>query len=347
MARSPAGKTSEETPPSPRITEARRVLSDYNRCHRFTPGGKLLVIAGARSLLALDPAGKDGPAPFLDFDYLADSVYPFDDELTLLAAERMADDPACGSSSDPYRLWWVEGGTKRLLWDAESDMSPADSPISPDGRLVAISRLRDKPGKDAFGCYTLVTLIDRTTGRSRDLDLCGRSLDLIGWHGQGAGLRAVVVANHAGDRDEGKREVFLADPATGDLESAPRTLPLRHRHVLVSPSGQRIARYRNSQLELTGPGKGNGKIVPFTPAEEEYTHFECMRWLNDRYIQLHGRQLTLIDAETAVKHYPLRDGRPVESYTSSYEVSPDLRWVAFRPSGKALHLGRLVFDGGR
>ena len=326
------------------FADLRRVLPPSCLHHDFTPGGRYLVYANGPGLFALAP---EYPAEVIDLAHFENPVFEVHriDEGPTVLVQEVLPTLSCGwSNGDPMRFWWVSGGQSLLLRGPEKDIHLAESPVSPDRRYVALNQWRDRT--DQNGRYSVVWLLDRERGTTRLIDLPNRLVGLVGWKGQGAGLRAVLAT----DRWKFSPEVpaiYLADPSSGAWVADPDPSPtIRRLNGIVSPDGRLLAEIEGGkELVVVDLVSGRRASAFLFPPGSNFTHAaECARWAAPGFLQPLGDGLILIDAFTLKVSHPLAEPEWIIP-ASGCRFSPDLAWVAYRREYRGdlgLYLGRVV-----
>src|SRR5258708_38453184 len=88
------------------------------------------------------------------------------------------------------------------------------------------------------GRYATVLFFNRENGETKTVDISGKSLSMIGWDQDAAGLRVVLMTNRWGTDRSGKQETFVVDPKTGKWEQSDQLHPLFLKADLRSPDGK-------------------------------------------------------------------------------------------------------------
>jgi hypothetical protein len=330
----------------PRIEPLRRLLDRRGSHCQFTPDGRQAVYVDGPVVFAVSlPAGE--PVEVARFDHPPWEVKVLDGSPYLLVVEGIAQKAGVRSSADPMRIWWVDPARKEkvLVRGPEKDLSLSESPLSPDGRYVAMESWLEKPEKK--GRYKVLQVLDRSTGKTRTVEVPGKSLSLTGWRGEGPALRAVVVADRWATGPD-RPEEFVLDPATGTQEKAGTAGPPAARW-LTSPDGRHRAAVRDGELVLADAAGGRERRFRFHEDDRRFAHEESVEWAGPGHLKFNGPRLALIDIATLKMSYPTPAADAKLYPAHGYTFSLDGRWVLYEgedgSAGAGLHFGRVRRPG--
>jgi hypothetical protein len=240
------------------------------------------------------------------------------------------------------KIWWVDRKKKEklLLRGPEKDLGLSGSPLSPDGRYVAMQTYRDNP--NGKGRYAVLLLLDRNSGEVKTVDIPGQSLSVTGWRAKGVSFQAIATANRW-ESDKALRKVYSVDPATGEFEQV-SSVDATSSAKLTSPNGKYESRIAGMELVLTERDTGHERRFQFHEDDRRFVSEECVKWVNSRYLQFHGPRLALIDVSTLKMNYPAPVEKDKKFRSYGYQFSRDFQWVLYQRDGissEGLQLGKV------
>lgn len=316
----------------PKIGLPRKLLPERSYDHSISPGNKFVVYVSDSTILAV-PLDEVNSEPFevAKFDYPPVIVRVLNDTLDLLVQEAMPETPGTHSSSDPMRIWLLEGsGHKRTLLRApEKHIGIAEAAASADLRYFAFDQWQGEPGTDDR--TKVLFILDRTTGNEQTFRIRGEGLTLIDWRQSGDGFQGVAVTNRWPWENEGS-ELYIADPSSGALERQADVDALFELANLWSPNKTRRVRVDGHDLVVTDVA--SGKLSRFTFHEDDWPFIieECVEWAGPQYVKFNGRRLSLIDVTALKMCFPEFDHEG-EFDPHSFKFSTDMRWVLYQGDG--------------
>jgi hypothetical protein len=346
------GPRPERTPQTdPNLTEAGPHISEpvlvcKNAAQfMFSPGGKKVVYTVGdwdepSVIYAVAPEAPNDTVELARLEKIAQSVKCLDsDALRLLVIERTPKEPRSWSSDDPERLWWIDRAKNqrqalqgpwgdRMLW-------LADNAASPDARYVVIRSLKPGPGK---GNHSILHVLDRQSDKVQSIEIPDKSLDHVGWSGEGAGLRVVFAYGGQWDNKE-KRRYFEADPVTGAYALMDPQPAADDQARPKSPDGTMVAELeRKKKLVVTELKSGKRQEFAFHEDDLRYVREGCFEWVSPHYLRLHWLRLAFLDVRTMKMNYATAKSEE----GSGYIFSPDFRWALWQRPDQGLFLGRVT-----
>jgi hypothetical protein len=346
------GPRPERTPQTdPNLTDAGPHIGDtVLLCAKpgpyvFGPGAKKVVYVegdreGPSVVYAIAPENPGEKVELARVEKMVQSITCLTPDATrLLIRESIPTQPGVWSGDDPERLWWIDGAAKQRQalqgpW-GDKLLSLGDIPVSPDGRYVVIGSW--KPAADR-GNYAVLHILDRQTGKTQTIDIPNKSLEHVGWDGDGQELRVVFTEGHRWDK-EAKRRWFQADPATGAYMPVNPPPKVEDPAQRVSPDGSLVAGLLGKEkLTVTEVKSGKRQVFAFHEDDQRYVEEGCFEWVSPRYLKLALGKLSFLDVRTMKMNYPAAKGDERTGYT----FSPDFRWALLERVDKGLYLGRVV-----
>jgi hypothetical protein len=237
-------------------------------------------------------------------------------------------DPHVFSLSDPTAMMLLQRAAKRVVplsgpWGERG--SAAEAAVSPDGKQLAVTSSRDRAqGK---GSYRVVHFVSVDAPQHNVTFAHGEDwLNVVGWLGQGAELRAVVQAGLSYDEDDPPRW-FLVAPATATFTE----LPAKAAGIpdpTLSPDGKhRYACNKDEEILITELATGTVKRFPVVPRERHALTDGCeLTWRGSRFLEFAPERTAFIDVESLKLSFPFADGAE-ESGAIEYDQA--FKWAAF------------------
>ncbi len=329
----------------PTIGKPRKLLTRLAPHYSFSPKGRFAVYQDRSTIRELPLDQPDGkPYEIIRFDHSPWEVRVVDDDLDLIVQEGIPERPGVESSSDPMRIWWVDGKTKekKLLQGPEKDLNLAEVPVSPDHRYVALYQSKSNPaGK---GGIRFLQILDRESGEVKVCDSQDKYLNLIGWIETQSGLRVIAITNRWQFDNKEPSELYLVDPTTGTVELQSNVDARLEIDNPLSPDGTHRVRVGKDELIVTDLGDGKHRLFVFHEDDRRYVGPESIEWVTPRYLKFNGPRLALIDVTSMKMCFPVStDGMRLGAYT--YKFSPDFHWVLFQgeaSDGEGLFLAPVV-----
>jgi hypothetical protein len=314
----------------PKIGQPRKLLPRLASHYSFSPKGQFAVYQDRETVLALSLNQAEGKHfEIIRFDHSPWTLHIVGDDLNLLAQEGIPETPGVKSSADPMRIWWVEGKKheKKLLRGPEKDLNLAEQPVSPDQRYVVLSQWQGDPRKQ--GRSKVLYIIDRESGNTSVSKLGKKDLSIIGWKQPQTGLRLVAITNRWQFDKKETSQLYLADPATGNLELQANVDARLEIDNPLSPDGRHRVRVGKEELMVSDSEGGKQQRFVFHEDDRRFVGPECIEWVSPRYLKFNGQRLALIDVTTMRMCFPVpADGARFSSH--SYKFSPDFRWVLYQ-----------------
>jgi hypothetical protein len=315
---------------APTFGKARKLQSRLAAHYSFSPKGRFAVYQDRSTIWALPLDQPDGkPHEIVRFDHSPWEVGVVDDDLDLIVQEGIPEFGGMKSSSDPMRIWWVNGKSKEktLLQGPMKDLNLAEVPVSPDHRYVALHQWKEKPvGK---GRTRFLQFFSRENGEVKECDSQGRDLYLIGWKETKTGLRVIAVTNRWQFGKKEPSELYMVDPTTGTVELQSNVDARLDIDNPLSPDGKHRVRVGKDELIVTDLRDSKERRFVFHEDDPRYFSPECVEWVTPRYLKFNGQRLALIDVTTMNMCFPAStDGMRLGSYT--YKFGPDFHWVLFQ-----------------
>jgi hypothetical protein len=211
----------------------------------------------------------------------------------------------------------------------EKNRDLATPAVSPDRRYVAFEQWRDIPG--SLERTLVVILLDRSTAKSRALELSGRSLSLVGWKPAAAGPEAELVTDRWNFDETKPTERYRVDSASGTLVKE-KAVTRAELAALTSPDGKHRAQIEDQTLVVVDAASGARRTFAFHDDDHDYVGEDCLEWAGPRYLKFNGRRLALIDITLMKMCFPkTADGSKDDPY--AWKFSPDFRWVLYPGAG--------------
>jgi len=328
----------------PKIGRFRKLLPKQSAHYSFSPRGHFTVYQDGATIFALPMNVPDGKAfEVIRFDYSPWAVDVLNGDLDLLVQEGVQETVGVKSSSDPMRIWWVDGKSraKTSLRGPEKGLTLSEEPVSPDLRYVVLSQWQgDIRGGDRT---QVLSILDRNSGKTSECKLKGKSLSAIGWKKTDAGLRAMAVTNRWQFDKKESSESYLADPSTGKLEHQANVDYRLGRDNPRSPDGKQMVQVVENELVVTNLQSSEQRRFTFHEDDHRLVGPQCVEWVSPRYLRFNGQRLAFIDTTTMKMCFAVSaDG--VNFNSPSYRFDPDFRWVLYQGEGidgEGLFLGRV------
>lgn len=251
-----------------------------------------------------------------------------------LVQQTFHEQPNTFSGSDPTDFFLFERPQRKLVplagpWGKSG--SPTEASLSPDGKFFALASFKKK-SKGAGGYHVLHfgsvgAPVSRTTFEHGE-----DWLDVVGWQGSGASLRAVVRSGLAYDKEQ-KPSWFLVDPSTAASQDLPA--PADEQPNALSPDGKhRYACNRDQEIVISDVPSGATRVFPVVPRERHALAEECeLSWRGPRFLEFSPERTAFIDIESLKLSFPFAEGAEPEDVN----YDPDFKWaVATRDSRLAI-----------
>lgn len=245
-----------------------------------------------------------------DFDSIACS--PAEDPCLIKETERK--DPNSFSSADPsdfVLLRRAKKQTVKLVGPWGSKGSTTEASVSPDGKFVALAALLSK--SKGPGGYHGLHFIDVDAPTTSVPYTHGEDwLDVVGWQGTGADLRAVVRLGRAYDKEK-KPSWLLVDPKSGAATELPQEPASLSR--ALSPDGKyRYSCNKDAEIVITEVATGAARSFPVAPRERHALASECeLSWRGPRFLEFSPERTAFIDIESLKLSFPFPEGAEPES----------------------------------
>ncbi len=329
----------------PTIGKPRKLLSRLSEHYSFSPNGRFAVYQDRSTISALPLDLPDGtPHEIIQFDHSPWEVRVLDDDLDLIVQEGIPEFSGLKSSSDPMRIWWVDGKTKekKLLRGPEKELNLAEVPVSPDHRYVALHQWTENPVAEVR--TRSLQILNRERGELKVCESQGKDLYLIDWKETQSGLRVIALTNRRQFGKTAPSESFLVDPATGKVVVQSNVDARLEIDNPLSPDGKHRVQVGKKELIVTDQGDGKQRRFVFHEDDRRFVGPECIEWVTSRYLKFNGQRVALIDVTTMKMCFPASaDGAKFGSHT--FKFSPDFHWVLFqgeRDDGEGLFLAPVV-----
>lgn len=230
--------------------------------------------------------------------------------------------------------------TKRVLAPpvTGADLGIA-APLSPDATWIVWRTLKELPNaKQRKRRYWLLHLAPVSGAAPRTVDEEGHSLEVIGWTGTGATLKAVVQDGLSYD-EETKPTWSLLDPKTGartPIASVPAGVS---NDEGVSPDGKHRVICKDGEIIVTDASGGGAKRVPIHPDDRKALEGEhCVSWASPKYLHYAVDRLGFIDIDTMKLSFAFPPG---EEPKSPLSFSDDFAWAA-QTTPEGIRLAKVV-----
>jgi hypothetical protein len=203
----------------------------------------------------------------------------------------------------------------------------AEQPVSPDGRVVAITRFRGSEPR-----YTVLCFVTVATGAEMCLESFARPMNVVGWTTAGDQPRAVV--RQGLPWDETPPAYLVVDPRDGNVEG-PATAPRGDPNL--APDGKHSVDCETEDTIVVRRVPDGASRSFLLHEDDRYAlDEECVFWLGPRHLALYTSRMGIIDVESMKMSYPFPED---EDFTATF--SDDMKWaVAHRDDG--LYVGRVV-----
>jgi hypothetical protein len=326
---------------APKIGRPIKLLSDLSAHYSFSPNGQFAVYQDKERIFAFSLDQADAkPFEIIRLDYSPWSVHLVDDDLNLVVQEGIPETLGVKSSADPMRVWWVDGKKheKRLLRGPEKDLNLAEHPVSPDKRYVVLSQWQGDTGKE--GRSKVLFILDRESGKATICKSAKLDLSVIGWKQAEGRLRLAAITNRWLFDKNQTSELYLADPATGNLERQENADARLEIDNPLSADGKHRVRVGKQELVVTDVQDGKQRQFVLHEDDLRFVGPECIQWVSPRYLKFNGQRLALIDVTAMKMCFPVTaDVARFPSHT--YQFSPDFRWVLYqgqKEDGEGLYI---------
>lgn len=252
-------------------------------------------------------------------------------------------EPNTFSGSDPTQLLLVQRAAKKVVplvgpWGEHGSTTKAS--VSPDGKQVALSSMHErKAGKSWFHSLHFVSVDDPAVqvayAHGEDW------LDVVGWHGSGAELRAVVRIGQAYDKEQVPAWLLVdprsgaETPLTGDDPSIP--------DETLSPDGKlRYSCNKDQELLFTELSTGKVRRFPIDARERHAFAEDCeLAWRGPRFLEFSPERTAFIDVESLKLSFPFPENEAENADPINPEYDPTFTWAAFT-QGKRLGVARVT-----
>ncbi len=287
--------------------------------YSVTDGGKTRVVSAS-----LDGAADETALVQVDHDLGRIVCAPRTAD-PCVVEEQTPKTPGESSSEDPRVFHLVQRArkTSRLLegpWGDHGDLFSSEA-VSPDGAWVAMAQW--KPRAKGTGNFEIVHFAPVAGGAPVASDLGEDSIELVGWTGSGAAMRAVVQRGSKWSKPA-RLSWVLVDPKTGgttDLPAPPVGLVADR---AVSPDGRRRVTCDGQSIVVSEvAAKTDRRFSIFEEDRHAFKDDECVEWSSARYLSYNAGRPAFLDADTLTLSYPFEEGAepPALRYDPGFKVA--------------------------
>lgn len=330
------------TDAGPHIENAQLIPNSAERSADFARGGKLLILSSFRPPSEAWAVPLDAPDQRIDLlksDVILESVLCADaDGNHVLACERFSKDATEIDPDDRHQIVWVDrtSGRREELtgpWGALG-MLFGEASISPDAHYAGIGGWVDVPAQHQR--RAIIHFYDLRARTCATADVSGESLELVGWTGDAAARRAVLLT---GDRfDNLARRAFLADPATGVATPADGSALPPSADPARSPDGKRrYVLHEKKSLDIIDVATGATRTFTFHEDDRHFAVDGCVTWLSPRFLEFDTSKQGFIDVESMKMSY-VPESSPEKP---GWKFSPDFKW-AVQTTKSGIVFGKVV-----